>query len=118
MTTTIFAGATTITPSLVLGYETASESGNRIHQIIGAQDPAVTLGSEGMRSGTLKMIYPTQALAWAARSFLKTSNIFTLASTDETVIGMRFVRDGAMTIELDEDTLSTWILTIDYHEVV
>lgn len=118
MTTTISAGATTITPAVVLGYETSSESGNTVHAVIGAEDPAVTLGVEGMRSGTLEMAFITQALAWAARAFLKTPNIFTLASTDATVIGMRFVRTGRMSIGLDPETLSVWVLTTDYQEVV
>jgi len=117
MTTTITAGATVVTPRVVLGYLAESESGNTIHDVIGASDPAVTLGVESSRSGTLGLVFTSTALAWAARSFLKTGAVFTLASTDSTPMAMRFVRDGRMSIELDDETLSTYTLRVTYREV-
>jgi len=117
MATTITAGATTITPALVLGYDTTTRAGNVMHQIIGSSAPAVTFFPESLRSGELKLMFPSRALAWAAQTFLKAQTIFTLASTDETLIGMKFVRDGSMSIALDNDMLEFWQLTVSYQEV-
>lgn len=118
MTSTITIGAASFTPALVLGYETESNAGNTIHTVVGSTgQPAVTLGAETMRAGTLEMYFATRALAWAARATLKTIGVFTLVSTDEPVIGMKFVRAGRMTIGLDPDTLKDWVVRVGYQEV-
>lgn len=118
MTNTISAvGITNIVPALVLSYDTESESGNIIHPVLNAEDPAITFGVEGMRAGVLEMYFATSALAWAARASLKLPKIFTLVSTDESAIGMKFVRSGRMRIGLDSSTLKSWVLTVGYQEV-
>lgn len=117
MATTITAGATTITPDLVLDYEARSETSNTIHEVLNSDARAITLGVESLRAGTLNLYFATQTAAWAAHTFLKTSTLFTLASTDATVIGMRFVREGRMSIEIDTRTMTRWLLHVNYQEV-
>lgn len=117
MTTTISAGATTITPNLVLGYVTESESANTIHAVLGSTAPAVTLAAESLRQGALSLFFEIEAEAWTAYEFLKTLNIFTLESDDVAPIEMEFVRSGVMTMELDPATLTVWVIKAGYQEV-
>jgi len=117
MTTTITSGATTITPTLVLGYDAETKSGNTIHELLGSAEPAVTFGTESLRIGSLEMFFLTRAAAWAAQAFLKSLVVFTLASTDESVIGMKFVREGEMKIGIDRETFTKWVVTFSYREV-
>lgn len=117
MANTISAGATTITPTLVLGYQGESEATNTIHPLIGSAEPAVTFAVEALRAGTLDLLFSTESAAWAARAFLQTTNKFTFASTDVPAIGMKFVRTGPMTITLDDETVEVWTLSVGYQEV-
>jgi len=112
------AGLPLIAPALVLGYDTSSESSNRSRNVIGSRSPAITLGSESLRSGDLSLYFTTAALAWTARNTLATAAVFTLTSPEEPNINMKFVRAGGMKTALDSETLSQWVVTVGYQEVL
>lgn len=107
----------TATPDLVLGYEATSESLNVVHKIIGRSDPDITLRGDGLRSGSLEQFYLSRASAWAARTLQAAAATFTVVDSTLTELNMTFVRTGRMSIELDSDTATRWILTVDYQEI-
>ena len=119
MPTTFTSSAGTITPVLVLGYETSSQSRNVLHEVIGAQSPSVTFGGETLRSGTLNLFFDTHATAWGARNFFTSNVVWTLTSTDQAGMAMTFVRQGDLSMELNTETTkeSVWTLSVSYQEV-
>lgn len=117
MATTITSGATTITPALILGYDTDNAAQTVRHDIVGLATPSFTIAPDRARTGNLRCFFTSTAAAMAARTFLASKKVFVLASTEIPAIGMTFVRDGGMNLALDETTGTSWILTIGYQEV-
>lgn len=116
MTTTITAGATTITPDLVDGYSVTRSSQSILHPIIGAAEPDVTFRPMGLRRGTLRCIFALEADAWTAYNAIAGANTSTLVS-DERDIDMVFMVDGELSIELDDETRDMFIVSIDFQEL-
>jgi len=117
MTTTISSGGTTITPTLVLGHATEQAAQAVRHDIIGQSLPSYTLAPDRARSGSHRLLFNSVTLAEAARVFLSSKKVFVLVSTEIPQIGMTFIRDGAMTLALDETDERFWLLTVGYQEV-
>lgn len=119
MGATITDGTTTITPLLVLGYQTNQTGRNVLHDILGRADFDVSLRTAGLRSGTLNLLFGTEADAQAARVFHAAAARFTYTDTDVPSAGMVYVLDAAqMTLELDPDTQRKWTLAVPYQEVL
>lgn len=116
MTTTITKGATTITPALALGYRAETESMNVVHRKLGG-GVDVSLAPDSPRTGTLKLLFLTRAEAWAAHALHTSVGTLTLADSDLPQTNMTYVRDGRMEIELDDQTLKRWVLTVGFQEV-
>lgn len=116
MTTTITRGATVITPRLVIGYTSTRDSKNVIHDLWGTSAPAVSLGPLGTRSGTLEMLFLTEAESVAAESAHALSGSFLLADTDRPSVGMTYVVAGRVTRSLDASTGTRWLLSVDFRE--
>lgn len=119
MTTLINANdgtGTSVSPALVLGYETSRESQNQVHQIIGG-GIAVTLVRPNPRSGTLELFFLEEADAVAALELHSREATFTLSDTDRPSIGMTYVCDGTTSLRLDDQTRRRWILSVGYQEV-
>jgi hypothetical protein len=104
-------------PLLVLGYETSWAAGNIVHNIIGTTLPAVTLRAAGYRTGTLSLLYSDEALAQAAVQLHRKAARFSLTDTDRPSINMTYVASGSISLRLDPETLTIWVLEIDYTEV-
>jgi len=122
MGTTIVAGLVTITPDLVLGYETSTDSQNIEHTPLGTtgatpRRPSYTLIGDTLRAGTIRLCFEIESDARAARSALTQALPFTLTSDELDDLGMTFIRDGAMTLALDDETFNAWTLDVDYREV-
>lgn len=118
MTTTIAAagGGGTTTPTLVLGFRASRAGRNIIHDLIG-EGIAVTLIGSRLRSGTLELLYPVKADAFAAEALLASKTTFTLTDTDVVEVGMSFVTDGDVTVELDDATRDAWVVSVDFQQV-
>lgn len=108
--------STTISPTLVLGYETARESLNIVHDIIGG-GIAVTLIRPRPRQGTLELFFTEEQNAFTALNVLALETTFTLSDSDRPVISMTFVADGSMNLALDSSTRTRWVLSIGYQEI-
>jgi len=115
MTTTITAGAVVITPDLVLGYESETDSTNIAHRILGRADPDYTLGDDTPRTGTLELFFLEKAPAWAAQEAHRTAGLFELTDTDYPEIGMTYIRIGRMSMTLNNDR---WVVSVGYQEVL
>lgn len=117
MSTTITVDTTVITPTLVEGYEVTRTSQNVVHTILGKPDPDVSLRPAGMRSGTLELLFNTEADAWTAHDALCSGEVCALASTDLGGIDMAFVVTEDATITLDDDTRKVWHVEFGFQEV-
>lgn len=115
--TTISDGTTTITPLLVQGYEAATSSRNVVHQILGRADDDVSLMPDSLRSGTLRLLFADAESAWAAHALHTQAAVLTLADSDVSQVGMRYVRQGEMTLALDPQTRIRWELSVGFKEV-
>lgn len=118
MGATITQGATTITPQLVLSYESTRRSGNKVHQLLtGAL--AVTLGGAGLRTGTLELFFLTEQAAAAAELAHTVSAVFTISDPGRPTMAMTYVLadGGALVRRLDPETRDRWIVTVDFQEV-
>lgn len=117
MSTTITTGDTTITPTIITGWEASQDSRNVIHTIIGRPSPDVTLKPAALRSGTLEMVFETAADAEEARQLHTDAVVFTLTSTDQTTINMTYVVSGNIGSVLEDVTRNLWIITVDFQEI-
>lgn len=105
----------TTAPTLILGYETARRSQNLYHDVLGGgQD--VTLRPAALRSGTLRLFYPSEADAAAAMTMHAKSALFYVYDPDRPSIGMYYAVDGTLALELDSGR-NVWTLAVGYQEV-
>lgn len=118
MADTITDGTTTITPHLIDGYRSERAAGNIIHQA--ADNPAevdVTLRPAGLRTGTLRLLFLTLTEALAAEAVHAAAGELQLGSTDHPGLNMSYVANGAITVELDDETRNLWLVEVDFQEV-
>lgn len=106
----------TISPVLVLGYETERESQNIVHDIIGG-GIGVTLIRPRPRSGTLGLLFSAESDAKDALDAFARETSFTLSDTDRSTVAMTFVTAGKVALSLDETTRDNWEVSVDYQEV-
>lgn len=106
----------TISPLLVLGYETDRESQNIIHDIIGG-GIGVTLIRPRPRSGTLELLFNAEGPSKNAMDLLSRETTFTLSDTDLDSVAMAFVPSGSIGLALDSATRKEWTVSVDYQEV-
>lgn len=117
MPTTITYNTTTITPTLVVGWESAQDTRNVLHDVLGKSTPDVTLRAAKSRTGTLTTLWETAADAETCRALHENVGTFTLSSSELAQVDMAYVVSGTITATLDQDNAETWIVTIDFTEV-
>ena len=103
-------------PVYVLGYETSRASRNVFHDVIGRSDPDVTLMPASLRTGTLELLYTTEAAALEAERMHAVMAVLTLADIDVPSVGMTYVVDGTLQRRLDA-TVGVWTVSVPYREV-
>lgn len=102
-------------PLLVLGYETARESGTVVHEVIGG-GIAVTLAPAAPRSGTLQLLYASETAAFAALNLHSAPSVFELSDVDRDPVGMTYVVKGVIALALTDDR-EHFEVTVGYQEV-
>lgn len=117
MATTITSGATTITPQLVTGWESTNDTQNIVHDILSRSTPDITLRGSTTRSGTLVMLFLTEAACETARALHTGANVLTLASTQITAANFDYIVAGAVAAALDDETRRYWTLSVDYKQI-
>lgn len=108
-------GAGSTVPTAIEGYNPSRESRNVVYDLLDG-GIAVAYVPPRPRSGTLKMLYRSQTDAFTAYNLHAVPTAFTLSSTDLPAIGMTYVLDGALDIDVDAE-LGTWWVSVGYQEV-
>lgn len=117
MTTTITSGATTITPELITGWESKNDTFNIVHDILSKSTPDITLRGSTTRSGTLTMLFLTEAACETARALHVGANVLTLASTAIAAANFDYIVSGSVSATLEDNTRRYWTLSVDYKEI-
>jgi len=119
MATTITSGASTLSPTVVDGYEANREAQTIVHVIPGSATPDVILRPALLRSGTLTCMWhgaSSEANSKTAADLLATAATFALVSTDRTSIPMPFVVTGTVTRRLEDQSRDAWIVSFGFQE--
>ena len=114
--TTVTKGATTLTPILVLGFESTQQSGNIIHPVLGTSTPSVSYAPASLRAGTFEFLVATLAIAEVWRAIHTTSGVFTLYDADESLT-VNYIPSGDIKVSLDPET-DLWTVSIAWQEVI
>lgn len=114
ITATDASGITT--PHSVAGYRAARETRNSVY---GTLDGGIGVAYRpaAPRSGTLTLVYPSQADAFAAATLLGRACPFVYSSSVANV-GMRFAVNGTLQLEQDRAIAHVWYLDVPYQEVL
>lgn len=116
MSSSISSANNTTVPLLVEGYQSSVQSRNVFNSVIGGGTD-VTLVPAGPPRGTLRLIYLTELDALDAWYTLLDADVLTFADSDLPTAGMSFVVDGSVTRQLDPETRTLWMITVDYQAV-
>lgn len=118
MTSTITHGSGVITPRVIEGYEANREARTVVHDILNRANPDVTLRAPGLRRGSLKCVFATEAEAVAAFGVLGVPQILVLADDTVPSVGMSFVvAEGDLAVMLDPETRVVWVVVVPFIEV-
>jgi hypothetical protein len=117
MATTITTGSTVITPEIITAWNTAQETRNVIHDIIGRQDPDVTLQPASTRNGTLEMVFTNSSDAETARNAFVNGTTFLIESDLTWLDGLTVVMNGSISAALEDTTRNLWTISADFVEV-
>ena len=117
MSATITHAGGTITPRLVLGFEGYRTSRNILHKLLDRAAPAVTFRPAAPLSGTLELLFLTQAAARSCDSAHATGGLFTFiesewADTEPLV----YVVTDETGIRLNKDQ-KRWVCSIPFQAV-
>ena len=111
-------GTDTVTPVLIDGFRSESESGTVVQRLIGSEDVAVTLRPATLRTGTFILHMGTdEAAAAAAEDLFRAASLWSLSVTERPTVDMSFVVVGRIVRELDGGTRNVWFIRFDWQEV-
>src|SRR5688500_7572097 len=119
MSTVITYTGGSITPDMVLGYQSQRQAGNIIHPILGRENPDITFRPAMLRTGRLELGFygaTSEADSLAAEAAHGLGAVFTLASTDVGSIEMSYVVAGSVTRTIEVPG-TAWTVHVDYQEV-
>lgn len=117
--TGVISGSTvTITPTQITGYASSRPSKNIVHTIPDSDDVVVTLGDAGPRTGSLTLLFDDEADAATAEGILQVSQVFTLADSVTTTVGMKFVVTDTLTRQVASDGTYAWTVTFGFQETL
>lgn len=107
-------GAGSVSPVAIEGYAPSRESRNVIHDLLDGS-LGVAYIAPRPRSGTLRMLFRDRTEAFFAYNLHAEETSFLLTS-DLTEIGMTYVLDGSIDMDLDAKT-GLWWVSVGYQEV-
>lgn len=115
---TITDGVTTLTPDLVLGWESTREARTRVHAILSREDPDVTLRPAATRSGLLRLFFTEWADAYAADQAHGGATVWTLdATTEQAGLTLTYVVSGPTSLRDEGTDRRRWLVEVAYQEV-
>lgn len=114
----ITSGTTTVTPDLRVGYAASRTPRTSVHRLLNGSI-STTLREAALRSGTLTLLFTSEAQANACVALHRTAARFTITDPDAPWGDMTYVlsEGGNITRDLDDQTLTVWFVSIDYQEV-
>lgn len=118
-TTITYQGGNTITPSLVTidTFDMATEPRTVVHDILDGP-PVHTLRPAAPLTGTLQLLFRTEQAATDCMRSHRVPALFTVASTDRPVLNFDYVvTGGAITLTIDAETASHWIVGVPFQGV-
>lgn len=116
--TTLTNGTDIVTPILVTGYESAREAQTIVHRVLGRAEPEVVLQDASLRTGTLEMLFASEADALAAEQAHAVAAVWSLTDPDRDSLGMSYVvAGGDISRVLDDETRSYWFVSVPFVEV-
>lgn len=107
----------TFSPLLRMSAAETIGSRNQVHPLLGG-GVAVTFGGDSLSTGTLEMLFTTEAAALDAYTQLDTGHIFQLVDTSKTSTSMYFVISGNVTRTFQIESDDTWVITADFQQVI
>lgn len=117
MSTYLTDGTTSVDVDAVEGFSSTRNSGVHVHPILGAASPDITYQAAGLRTGTLRLLFLTEAAAAAAETLHSTGSIITIVSAVSTV-NFSYVSAEGDSVRLEQSsTRAAWFVEIDYQEV-
>lgn len=117
MSSSISDGTTSVLPLVVDGYESTRQSQNVFNNVIGRSLPDVFLNPASPRTGTLTMLFATEADALACEALHTGTALLTFSDSDLPSATMTYVADGSITRRLDPESRALWLVTVDFREV-
>ena len=115
--TSISDGTTTITPLLVIEWDTVRDAANVLHDVVGRVDDDVTFRPAGMRSGAIVCLCETLEHALQLEALAALPKKLTLTDPDHPAINMTFVAAGRIGVALDDDTREQATVSIEFKQV-
>lgn len=101
----------------VSDYDSGLEVENLLHPTLNASGHIVVYRPARLRSGTMQLVFPTAAAAWAAVPILSGGYTYTLTA-DLTQLSMTFVlRPGRLRPRQGITSGRVWLLEIPFQEV-
>lgn len=120
MATIFTTGTNTITPTIVLKFESSRETQSNVHPIIGRSNPDVTLRPGALRTGSFELGFagPTsESDSLNAENLLSGASVFTVLSDERTTAQLSFVVTGSVQRVLEDESRDAWIVTFSWQEV-
>lgn len=117
MAATITHEGVTLRPLLILGLEDQYESGNVFHKLLSGREDLTTRPA-GPRTGTLGMLFASEADAEQAFRLHRDTGTFTLVYEERPSWFLTYAPDGRVVRTLDPETMNTWMLAVPFREVV
>jgi hypothetical protein len=117
VTSSFSDGTTVVTPILTQGYSASRASQNVFNDVLGRNYPDVTLMPAGLRTGTLTCLFATEKDAARFEAIHSGTALLTFTDTDLPSAAMTYVVDGSVKRELDPESLTLWLGSVDFREV-
>lgn len=115
-------GETTITPTVVDGYQADRDARSIVHEILGRSAADVTARPASLRTGTLRLGFvgsTAEEDSKEAEDLHATGALLVFSSSELPTIDMSYVvpLGGRITRELENTTRAAWMLTVTFQEV-
>lgn len=111
----IVSGILELLPLAVDGYESSRRTTSLVHEILGRAKPDITMRPATSRTGTLSLVFATEADSLAAELAHAEARVFTLDHPARSSVGMDYVPAGRVTRALLPS--GGWSVTVDFQEV-
>ncbi|WIB68804.1 hypothetical protein DEI93_07180 [Curtobacterium sp. MCBD17_035] len=108
---------TVVQPLLMLGYADTRNTNTVVHTVLGAAEPDVMWRPPSLRTGTFQFLFDNSDDAQTALTIVQNGAPALMDDTDRPELAMSFVASGSVSLELDDQTQTLWVLSVGFQEV-